>query len=234
MSRLTASIATSAITAVAFMGQAQAEVPLASGGGIFSSDGALTGQSYRRHRRSRRRPRVTHRVVHSQAQVPGAGVVFGQVGAGTVANADTYETPMALGAGFRYEIGNAAVEIAGRAVFSDDVYGQNNLSSTQLRLMGQYMLNGGSMASPYFGAGMGVSSVSMDADGLGYEGEGLSAELAAGLSFLRDSPVRLNVEAAASLPFYRLDRGIHAAAFEDDTVYAPTFSLNLGLGFQVF
>ncbi|MFN3198724.1 MAG: hypothetical protein ACE366_09985 [Bradymonadia bacterium] len=237
MRRFTIAAAAAALTLTGFTVTAQAEVPLATSASLFGGSSGFSGdvQSRRRYRRSRRRPRVTRRVevVHSNAQIPGAGLIFGQIGTGTVGGAETYETPVALGAGFRYEAGNAGVEVGTRAVFADDIYGQNNLTSTNLRLIGQYHLNGNSMASPYFGAGLGLTHTSMEQDGLHYEGSGLSAEFAAGLSFLRDSPVRMNVEAAASLPFQRFNRNGSAFA-TDDQVYAPTFTLNVGLGFQVF
>ncbi len=76
--------------------------------------------------------------------------------------------------------------------------------------------------------------------GPSYYGTGLHADISGGYEFLRASTVRMFVQADVSLPVYKasleyeFDLGGDTAAARPwaDEIWAPTFSISLGLGFE--
>ena len=110
----------------------------------------------------------------------------------------------------------------------------NAASGTWIRLGANYYFDPFASSSLYAGAGIGWGGGSADVDGVNYSNSGIDFGLSAGYEMLRASTIRLFVQADANLPTYAI-KGTRFDATgttsTSDSIYAPSFTLSLGLGF---
>lgn len=176
-----------------------------------------------------------HNVTKKQAaprRVLADNLWYMRLGYGTVIGGDFSSGP-AFGFGWRYELDEIGIDISGFNTVLDDS-GGDGYQFTLLRLGGLYFFNPVSNSTPYFSGALSWGWTTVqdgelgDADFKMYEDAGLQFEAGVGYEFLRASTIRMFVEANAIVPLYTVDY----TNDEDDTRYAPTFSLSLGLGYD--
>lgn len=156
----------------------------------------------------------------------------------------------AFGLGWRYELNRAAVDLSFANLVVADNEREAGVGGTIIRLGGYWFAHGGANHSPYLGGalGWGVSDPNTqylqdadgDWDGPSYYGNGLHVDISGGYEFLRASTVRLFIQGDVSLPVYKASLEYGFALWQDtgasrpwaDEIWAPTFSLSLGLGFE--
>jgi len=147
----------------------------------------------------------------------------------------------AFGLGWRKELDRIAIDLSTLNFVltrKDDAY--KDVSGSLIKLGVLYYFDPFANNSFYAGGGLGygVSAITKtDSTSFrSYTGSGMHGELTAGYEMLRASNIRLLIQLDASLPFYSTTStfGVSTATgfVEDkDSLYTPSFSLSLGLGF---
>ncbi len=94
-------------------------------------------------------------------------------------------------------------------------------------------------ASAYAGGGISYGATDLGSRNRlsgGWHGSGLQGELTVGYEFVRDSSLRVFVQADATLPFYRATWEANGwqtlPAIGSQPLYAPVLTLSLGVGRQ--
>jgi hypothetical protein len=145
----------------------------------------------------------------------------------------------AFGLGWRKELDRIAIDISTLNFVltkKDDSY--KDVSGSFIKLGVLYYFDPFANNSLYAGGGLGygVSAVTKD-DSTSfhtYTGSGMHGELSAGYEMLRASNIRLLIQLDATLPFYSTTSTFYlgtATGETKDSLYTPSFSLSLGLGF---
>jgi hypothetical protein len=177
-----------------------------------------------------------HNVTKKQAaprRTRADSIYYTRLGYGAVLGGDFASGP-AVGFGWRYELDSVGIDISGLNFILDTSDG-DGFNFTLVRLGGLYFFDPVSDTTPYVGAALswGWTGVYEELDDgfTTYSGNGLQGEIGAGYEFLRSSTLRVFVEANAVLPFYTASRNTFEANNEE-SVYTPQFTINLGLGYD--
>ena len=186
----------------------------------------------------------------AQAQVPSDSPTsfgYAKLGYGGVFGDRAYGGP-SLGFGYRAEVDTWGFDVS---FLNFQVPSSTNDSSARgssgslLKLQGLHYVDSDADASLYFGGGFsyGFADFGGGSSGPGFydsswHGSGLQAELTIGYELPRRSPLRMFVEANATLPFYNVafERTTYARALSSTSVvshrYAPAVAVSVGLGWD--
>jgi hypothetical protein len=177
-----------------------------------------------------------HNVTKKQAaprRVRADSIYYTRLGYGAVLGGDFASGP-SVAFGWRYELDSVGIDISGLNFILDTSDG-DGFTFTLVRLGGMYFFDPVSDSTPYVGGALswGWTGVYEELDDgfTTYSGNGLQGELTAGYEFLRSSTLRVFVEANAIAPFYTASRNTFEAN-NDESVYTPSFSINIGLGYD--
>jgi hypothetical protein len=180
-----------------------------------------------------------HNVTKKQAaprRVRADSIYYTRLGYGAILGGDFASGP-SVGFGWRYELDAMGIDISGINFILDTSEG-DGFSFTLVRLGGMYFFDPVSNSTPYVSGalswGWTLVNEEVEVDNgsstfRNYSGNGLQGEVGVGYEFLRASTLRVFVEANAVFPFYSATRNFSS---EEDSVYTPSFSLNIGLGYD--
>ncbi|HUI49097.1 MAG TPA: hypothetical protein VL119_10395 [Acidimicrobiia bacterium] len=143
--------------------------------------------------------------------------VYFRLGYGAVTGNVHSEDP-ALGLGLRRELDHFAIDVSLLNAVAWTSY-------DFIRLGGMWFQAPEASESLYLGMGIGFGGTFLD----GQDKTGLDGTLVLGYEILRASTLRVFVEAAATLPFYRVP--VTGADGSLGAQWSPAFSLALGMGF---
>jgi hypothetical protein len=147
-----------------------------------------------------------------------------------------------LGLGFRLERGHVGLDASMNLGISRIAPGTGieSVRGSLVKLTGQYIFNPRADASPYLGGGVSWGGETARAGHRKLAGSGFQGQVVAGVELLRSSPIRLFVQADATLPMYLatgqgleqptiVQRGALTAAGRAER-YLPTVGLSIGIG----
>jgi hypothetical protein len=144
----------------------------------------------------------------------------------------------AFGFGYRYESGHLVLDAS---LFNFTLTQQNqsfdNLTGPWVRLGALFFFEQSPNPSLYGGAGLGWGISNAKLDGNPYTNNGLDFEFTVGYEALRANTVRLFLQLDASVPAYSAKTTLlrfsgTSATTARDSIYTPSFSLSLGIGFS--
>jgi hypothetical protein len=145
-----------------------------------------------------------------------------------------FTTGPAIGGGYRYELDRIGIDLSFFNLVLTEDDSSYDATGSWIRLGAVYYFDPFANNSLYAGGGIGWGGGAVTSDNTAYSNSGIDIGLSGGMEFLRASSIRLFVQFDAVLPTYALD-GIRFDAMglngTDDSIYAPSFSLSLGLGF---
>jgi hypothetical protein len=176
-------------------------------------------------------------------RLPADSIWYLNLGYGATAGAGLYGGP-AFGIGKRWELDRVAVDLSFlNATIYQGKSGTQGVSGAWVKLGADYFFDAYANYSPYVGAGLSLSSNTIDESNssnlgptLKYSGWGLNAELMAGYELFRASTIRMLIQANVSLPTYRLSSDFYTlnadgtVARDNSLRYAPVFGLTVGIG----
>jgi hypothetical protein len=134
-------------------------------------------------------------------------LIYGQLSVGTHG--------MGVGIGYRRQSAAIAFDLS-LATVGDDIAGHTAFAAEL-----QYLSRPQHRLTAYYGGGLSFASQHDEME----TGEGIRAELTAGVAFARDNRVRWFAQADLALPFYEMSDAYGR------TGHSPTFGLALGAGF---
>ncbi len=157
-----------------------------------------------------------------------------RLGYGSIA-ADGVKTGPAFGFGYRYELDRIALDASFlNFVLTKKESSYDAATGSWIRLGAAYYFDPFANNSLYAGAGIGWGAGSATVDGTNYTNSGIDFGVCGGFEFLRASSIRLFVQLDATLPTYKLSGTVYDStglSSHEDSLYAPSFALSLGLGF---
>lgn len=177
----------------------------------------------------------------SNNRVAADSLFYLRLGYGGVASSELTAGP-AFGLGWRKELDRIAIDLSALNFVltkKDDSY--KDVSGSLVKLAVLYYFDPLANNSFYAGGGLGygLSSIT-NADRRSYSGSGIQGELTAGYEMFRATNIRLLIQLDASLPLYSTTSpetfvfnpttGMSTPVAKD-SIYTPSFSLSLGLGF---
>jgi len=185
------------------------------------------------------------------AQTAGKGpdsIGYARLGYGAVFGDRTYGGP-SVGFGYRAEFETFAVDVSflNLQLPSSGSSDRSWTSGSLLKLQGLHFVNSEASATTYVGAGLslGFTNVGQDSSGPGFSvsswrGGGLQGEFTIGYEAMRASPLRMFVEANATVPFYNVasdhttysastSRVLSVVSFHR---FAPSVGVSFGLGWR--
>jgi len=179
------------------------------------------------------RTNVTNAQV-SPNRVEADSLWYARLGYGGIA-ADGLETGPAIGFGYRYELDLIGLDLSFfNFVLTKSESSYDAFTGSWIRLGAVYYFDPFANNSLYVGGGVGWGAGAVFADNTDYSGSGIDVGLSGGMEFLRASSIRLFVQFDATVPTYTLEgtrfdpTGLIST---NESIYAPSFSLSLGLGF---
>jgi len=185
------------------------------------------------------------------AQTAGQGpdsIGYARLGYGAVFGDRTYGGP-SVGPGYRAEFETFAIDVSffnfqlRSSGSSDKLWTSGSL----LKLQGLHFVNSEASATTYLGGGLsiGFTDVGQGSSGPGFsvsswQGGGLQGEFTIGYEAMRKSPLRMFVEANATVPFYNVasdhttysastSRVLSVVSFHR---FAPSVGVSFGLGWR--
>ena len=177
------------------------------------------------------RTNVTNAQV-SPNRVEADSLWYMRLGYGGIA-ASGLTTGPAIGGGYRYELDRIGLDLSFFNFVLTDDDSSYEATGSWIRLGAVYYFDPFANNSLYAGAGIGWGVGAVLVDDAAYSNSGIDIGLSGGMEFLRASSIRLFIQFDATLPTYTLE-GIRfdaAGLSSTDSIYAPSFSLSLGLGF---
>ena len=188
---------------------------------------------------------------NARAQVSGAGPAsfgYAKLGYGGVFGDRTYGGP-SLGFGYRAEVDTWGLDVSFlnfQVPSSTGDPSSRGSSGSLIKLQGLHFVNPEADGTAYFGGGASYGFADFgggtSAPGFydsSWHGSGLQLELTAGYEVPRSSPLRLFIEANATLPFYDVasERTTYLRSYPYSTSvsshrYAPSVVVSVGLGWD--
>jgi len=185
------------------------------------------------------------------AQTAGQGpdsIGYARLGYGAVFGDRTYGGP-SVGFGYRAEFETFAIDVSflNFQVSSSRSSDGPGMSGSLLKLQGLHFANSDASATMYLGGGLslGFTNVGEVSGGAGFsdsswQGSGLQGELTIGYEVMRKSPLRMFVEANATVPFYNIasDHTTFSTATPRTSSvvsvhrFAPSVAVSFGLGWS--
>ena len=171
-----------------------------------------------------------------RVESPSFSFWYVRLGYGSILGEDPRVGP-AFGLGYRVEVRSLAVDVS----FFNLQLTQHQGSSTGtagslLKIEPLLLMKPWANASAYAGGGISYGGTDLLNRSGGWHGSGLQGELTVGYEFVRDSSLRVFVQADATLPFYRATwraNGWQAIpAIGSQPLHAPVLTLSLGVGRQ--
>lgn len=159
---------------------------------------------------------------------------YAKLGYGSTPAAGFHAGP-SFGFGRRWELDHIGINLGFlNFIMYQDSDEFEGVSAGWIELGADYFFDAFANSSAYVGAGLSLGNHSIPAAGGGnYENAGLQGKASFGYEMFRASTIRLLGQVDATLPMYRLTRTtLDPASLTEGTdhVYAPTFTLTLGLG----
>jgi hypothetical protein len=175
-------------------------------------------------------------VTKSQSQrrrISADAIWYAKLGYGATPAAGLHGGP-AFGFGRRWELDHIGINLGFlNFIMYQDSDEFEGLSAGWIELGADYFFDAFANGSAYVGAGLSLGNHSIPEGGGTYENAGLQGKASLGYEVFRASTVRLLGQLDATLPMFQLARTSFDAATlveQTDHVYAPTFTLTLGLG----
>lgn len=175
-------------------------------------------------------------VTQSQSQrrrISADAIWYAKLGYGSTPAAGLHAGP-AFGFGRRWELDHIGINLGFlNFIMYQDSDEFEGVSAGWIELGADYFFDAFANGSAYVGAGLSLGNHSIPDSGGTYENAGLQGKASLGYEVFRASTIRLLGQLDATLPMFRLTRtSLDAATLTEDTdhIYAPTFTLTLGLG----
>lgn len=147
-----------------------------------------------------------------------------------------------IGVGYRYEASDFGLEISALNLNLASINSfADAMSASWLRVGGMYFFNPAGNQTPYLQTAMSWGSNFIHTNDEWFGSSGIRGEFGGGMEFLRESPVRMFVEANLVLPFYKVkyttttktpnaDNGVDVLEREHK-LYTPALMIFMGVGF---
>jgi hypothetical protein len=145
-----------------------------------------------------------------------------------------------LGLGYRVELDSLGIDVSFLNVqLTPRSTSSGGTVGSLLKLEALHFMKPAANASAYAGGGISYGATDLGSRNRlsgGWHGTGLQGEVTVGYEFLRDSPLRVFVQADATFPFYRARWETNGwstiPAIPSGPRYAPVVALSLGVGWQ--
>lgn len=158
---------------------------------------------------------------------------YAKLGYGSTPAAGLHGGP-AFGFGRRWELDHIGINLGFlNFIMYQDSDEFDGVSIGWIELGADYFFDAFANGSAYVGAGLSLGHHSIPDSGGSYENAGLQGKTSLGYEMFRASTIRLLAQVDATLPMFRLARTSFDPALQaedTDHIYAPTFTLTLGLG----
>ena len=149
-----------------------------------------------------------------------------RLGYGGVTGASTATGPV-FGAGWRFELDQIGIELAGDILAATDhSYGFNG----DIRIGVVYYQDPIANASFYYGGGIGYGASGVSDGSMDFAGAGLEGHVSVGYETLRASTIRLFGELTATLPFYTATEVDFNSTGSGTRHWLPSLGLSFGIG----
>lgn len=171
----------------------------------------------------------------ARRRITADNLLFLRLGYGAVVGGKFASGP-AFGLGYRYELDQLGIEISAFNIVgaSDSDNEIGGLTGSLIRLGGLYYFDPIANNSAYLNLGLSWGGAAVNSryqgDNYMYSGTGIQGEIGGGYELLRASTIRLFVEGNVVLPFYTSTIDTWGSNI-DDSIYTPTFTISLGVGF---
>ena len=152
-----------------------------------------------------------------------------RLGYGGVTGPATATGPV-FGFGWRFELDQVAIELAGDMIEAADSSSRNAGFTGDIRIGVMYYQDPIANASFYYGGGLGYGASAIDVNGMDFGGAGLEANVSVGYETLRASTIRLFGELTATLPFYSASEVDFSGTGSSSRHWLPSIGLSLGVG----
>jgi hypothetical protein len=136
-----------------------------------------------------------------------------------------------LGGGYRYELDRFGVD-AGLVLLMAQRDAPATQTGVHAGIRGLFFASPDASATPYLGLGLAFAALGSEIDHAGYAGSGLAGRVSLGYELLRESTIRVVVEADAILPAFTLarDEGEPVRPGAKGEFWGATLGASLGIG----
>jgi hypothetical protein len=151
-----------------------------------------------------------------------------RLGYGAVTGISTSTGPV-FGAGWRFELDQIGIELAGDIIDATDKSSSAGLTG-DIRIGVMYYQDPIANASFYYGGGLGYGASGIYYNDMSFAGAGLEGNISVGYETLRASTIRLFGELTATLPFYNANEVDFSGTGTGGHHWLPSIGLSLGIG----